>query len=79
MNSVIDNVVVGKKQILREMKNGRIAEVRIAVDVEADYAESIKAEARRFAVPYVIDGTMKELAELYGVEVPTGAVGKLVE
>ncbi len=79
MNTDTDNVVVGKKQILREMKNGRVTEIRIAVDVELDYAETMKSEARRFGVPYVISSTMRELADEFGIDVPTGAVGKLAD
>ena len=79
MDSKKSRVVVGKKQILRELKNANITEIRIAEDVEAEYAESIKAEARRHNVGYVIRGTMRQLADEYGVDVPTGAVGTLAD
>ncbi len=75
MDNELGSVVVGKKQILRELKNHNIAEIRIAEDVDAEYADCIKAEARRADVPYAIRGTMRQLADEYGVDVPTGAVG----
>ena len=74
MDNELGSVVVGKKQILRELKNHNIAEIRIAEDVDAEYADCIKAEARA-DVPYAVRGTMRQIADEYGVDVPTGAVG----
>lgn len=77
MNSDIDSFVVGKKQILRELRSGNVAEIRIAQDVDTDYMETLKTQARTFDAPYLIRGTMRELADEFGVDVPTGAVAKL--
>lgn len=69
--------VIGKKQILREMKNGNIAEIIIAADVDKDYVASITEFARKHNVPFVVGSSMKELSENFDIDVPCGAVGKL--
>lgn len=77
MTNGIDGVVVGKRQILRELKNNNIAEIRIACDAETKYIGELIAVAKQHNVRYVIASTMDEIAAQYGIEVPSGAVGVL--
>mgnify|MGYP001039125479 FL=1 len=78
MNNDYHNVVVGKKQVLRELKCGKIAEMRIAVDCDADYTKLLIAEARKHNVKYLLSGTMREIADEYGIDVPCGVVGTVM-
>ena len=75
MNS--SDVVIGKKQILRELKANNIAQIQIATDAETEYINSIVAEAQKASVKYVIHGTMNQIAQEYNIDVPCGAVGVL--
>lgn len=72
-----ENVVVGKRQILRELKNGNVAEIRIAADAETDYITALIEVAKKHSVNYRICSTMSSIAADYGIEVPSGAVGVL--
>lgn len=69
--------VVGKKQILRLLKENSLQSVRVATDVEADYAESILAAAKQYGTPAEVFGTRQQIADAFGIEVPCGAVGFL--
>ena len=75
-NSNLD-VVIGKRQILREAKKGNIEEIRIASDAEQDYILSLIDIAREYDVKYRICLTRDEFSAQYGIAVPTGAVGLL--
>ena len=79
MNSDYHNVVVGKKQVLRELKCGNISEIRIAVDCDADYIGLLVAEARKSNATYLMRGTMREIADEFGIDVPSGVVGVVRE
>lgn len=70
-------VVIGKKQILKELKNGNVQEIVIAVDAEAEYVNLLVSAAREHSVNYLMRGTMAEIAASYGIDVPSGAVGVL--
>ena len=76
-NVVITNVVVGKRQILRELKKNNLREITIATDAEAQYIASLIAVAKQHGVSYKLCGTMNDIAAEYGIEVPSGAVGVL--
>ncbi len=69
--------VIGKKQILREMKGGNVAEIVIAADADREYTAVLTEAARLFNVPFVIGSSMEELSDCFDVDVPCGAVGKL--
>ena len=71
------NVVIGKRQILREMKKNNIVEIKIAADAEQDYIHSLIELAKQYEVKYRICGSMNEFAAQYGIVVPTGAIGVL--
>ena len=70
-------VVIGKKQILKELKCGNVAEVIIAQDAEADYVNDLISAARQHSVNYRVQSTMAEIARAYDIDVPSGAVGIL--
>lgn len=70
-------VVIGKKQILKELKSGNVQEIIIAVDAEAEYVNLLVSAAREHSVNYLMRGTMAEIAASYGIDVPSGAVGVL--
>ena len=71
------NVVIGKRQILRELKGGNLAEIRIASDAETAYITQLIEAAKSGNVAYRICSTMHQIAADYGIEVPCGAVGVL--
>ena len=73
------NVVIGKRQILREIKNGNIFEIRIAADAETQYITALIEVAKKNGIDYRICSTMNQIAADYGIEVPSGAVGVLKE
>ncbi|HIU90723.1 MAG TPA: ribosomal L7Ae/L30e/S12e/Gadd45 family protein [Candidatus Fimimonas merdipullorum] len=70
-------VIVGKKQILRLLKENHIKSIRIATDAQDEYVRSIREEALRHNVKVVAEGSMEEIARCYGIDVPSGAVGFL--
>ena len=71
------NVVIGKRQILREAKQNNIANIRIAADAEQDYIHSLIEIAKQYGIDYRICGSREEFSEQYGIDVPTGAIGVL--
>lgn len=71
------NVVIGRRQILRELKCGNVEEIHIASDADRDYIASLIYEAKKYGAPYKIHGTCAEFSEHFGIDVPSGAVGKL--
>lgn len=70
-------VIVGKKQILRLLKENHIKSIRIATDAQDEYVRTIREEALRHNVKVVAEGSMEEIARCYGIDVPSGAVGFL--
>ncbi len=72
-----NNVVIGKRQILRELKRGNIREIYIAADAETQYITELIEVAKANDVNYRIGSSMVQIAAEYGVEVPSGAVGVL--
>lgn len=70
-------VIVGKKQILRLLKENHIKSIRIATDAQDEYVRSIREEALRHNVKVMAEGSMEEIARCYGIDVPSGAVGFL--
>lgn len=71
------NVVIGKRQILREIKKGNIVEIKIAADAEQDYILSMIEIAKQYEVKYLICGSREEFSAKYLIDVPTGAIGLL--
>ena len=77
MASSMYNVVIGRRQILRELKKNNVAEITIATDAETQYISSLIEVAKEHSVPYKLSGTMNDISAEYGIEVPSGAVGVL--
>ena len=77
MTSSMSNVVVGRRQILRELKKNNIAEIIIATDAESSYIASIIEVAKLAGVAYKLQGTMYDISQQYHIDVPSGAVGVL--
>ena len=77
MANSMSNVVIGKRQILRELKKNNIAEIIIATDAEAVYIASLIEVAKQSGVSYKLHGTMSEISARYNIDVPSGAVGVL--
>ena len=77
MANSMSNVVIGRRQILRELKKNNIAEIVIATDAEAQYIASLIEVAKLAEVPYRLHGTMNEISQRFGIDVPSGAVGVL--
>ena len=77
MASSMHNVVIGKRQILRELKKNNVAEITIATDAETQYISSLIDVAKEHGVPYKLNGTMNDISAEYGIQVPSGAVGVL--
>ena len=77
MASSMYNVVIGRRQILRELKKNNIAEITIATDAETQYIASLIQVAKEHGVPYTLAGTMCDISAQYGIQVPSGAVGVL--
>ena len=77
MANSMHNVVIGRRQILRELKKNNIAEITIATDAETQYIASLIEVAKSYGVPYKISGAMSEISAEYGIDVPSGAVGVL--
>ncbi len=69
--------VIGKRQILRELKNGNVAEIFIAADAETKYITELIEAAKSHGVNYRIGSTMAQIASECGIDVPSGAIGVL--
>lgn len=72
-----NKVVVGKKQILRYLAENNLKSIRIATDADKDYVSSIERNARLHNVKVERAGTMEQIAEEFGIDVPSGAVATL--
>ena len=77
MASSMSNVVIGRRQILRELKKNNVAEIIIATDAEASYIAGLIEAAKQAGVAYKLRGTMNEISAHYDIEVPSGAIGVL--
>ncbi len=71
------NVVIGKRQILREAKKDNIVEIMIASDAEQEYIQSLIEIAKQYGIKYRICGGMAEFSAKYSIDVPSGAIGLL--
>ena len=77
MSNINEKVVVGKRQILRGIKDGIIQEIVIAKDADQDYIKSLIIVAQSNNIKYQIKGTMQEISLAHGIDVPSGSVGLL--
>ena len=77
MANSMSSVVIGRRQILRELKKNNVREIIIATDAEASYIAGLIEVAKQAGVAYKLHGTMNEISAHYDIEVPSGAVGVL--
>ena len=77
MANSTSSVVIGRRQILRELKKNNVREIVIATDAEASYIASLIEVAKQVGVAYKLHGTMSEISAHYDIDVPSGAVGIL--
>ena len=77
MANSMSNVVIGRRQILRELKKNNVCEIIIAVDAEASYIAGLIEVAKQNGVAYKLHGTMNEISAEYHIDVPSGAIGVL--
>ena len=75
----VGNRVVGLREVLRRMTEGRILLVVLAADAEEHIKGRVKAACTSAAVSAVNCGSMEELDRLAGIEVPCAVVGILRE
>jgi|GEM_PF-2468409 len=73
-----NKVVVGKRQILRQIKDKNIQQILIAANADTQYITELMEAAKANCVKYTIGSSMQELSSAYGIDVPTGAVGVLI-
>lgn len=73
-----DKVVVGKRQILRQIKDKNIQQILIASNADIQYITGLMDVAKANGIKYTIGSSMEELSKVYGIDVPTGAVGILI-
>ncbi len=69
------NRVVGKNQVLRAMKAGKLQRAYVANDVDTYLFQQVIRTAESCQVPVTRVATMKELGEACGVQVATAAAG----
>ena len=65
--------VVGVRQVLRAVKEGRAEEAFLAMDADSRLRAQIELAARENSVPLHMISTMEELAALCQVDVPSAA------
>ncbi len=73
-----NKVVVGKRQILRQIKENNIQQILIAANAEIQYITELITVAKANGIKYTIGSSMEELASAHDIDVPTGAVGILI-
>ncbi len=71
------NVVIGQRQILRELKRNNVAKIQIARDAEQSYVHLLVTEAKLHKVTVVFEGTMAQIAKHFGIDCASGAIGVL--
>lgn len=70
--------VVGLKQVVRELKNNNVSKIILAEDADDDYKSTIHAAVNNSGVELISTSTRNEIAERYGIEVPSAVVGTLI-
>ena len=67
--------VVGLRQVLKGLKNGTLRCVVIARDCEDFVSREVDSENQEHCIPVYVQGTMKELGMICGIDVGTAVVG----
>jgi large subunit ribosomal protein L7A len=68
------NVVIGTKQTVKALKDGRTKELIIASDVEAKVITNVVNLAQELNIPVTYVDSMKKLGKACGIEVGASAV-----
>lgn len=76
-NRVNIDVVVGQRQVMRQLKQQNISKILLACDAEESYKQSIIDSAKAHNVPISIVGTSHDIATTYEIEVKSAVVGVL--
>lgn len=71
------DVVVGQRQVVRELKQLNVRKIILATDADVTYKKNILEYAATYNVPVESSATSIELAERYGIEVKSAVVGIL--
>ncbi|MFT8872734.1 MAG: 50S ribosomal protein L7ae-like protein [Sporolactobacillus sp.] len=69
-----DHLIIGTKQALKAMKEGRVEEVIIAEDADVRVTNKVLTLAEEVDVPVSVVGSMKKLGQACGIEVGASAV-----
>lgn len=67
-------LIIGTKQTLKAMKNGEVSEVYIAQDADQHITDTIKEEAEKLNIPFVIVDSKKKLGLACKIDVDASAV-----
>ena len=70
-------VVIGQRQVLRELKNDSLEKILLATDADANYSETILNAAKKAGVQVSVASTSQQIADEYGVKVKSAVVGFL--
>ncbi|WP_010652101.1 ribosomal L7Ae/L30e/S12e/Gadd45 family protein [Oceanobacillus massiliensis] len=67
-------IIIGTKQTLKSMKNGKISEVVIADDADKQITHKVVSLAIELGIPYQHVNSMKKLGAACGIEVGAAVV-----
>ncbi|MCM1043815.1 MAG: ribosomal L7Ae/L30e/S12e/Gadd45 family protein [Corallococcus sp.] len=76
-NKSNSHVVIGLRQVLRELKVGNVVSIVMATDADKDYKRSVLSAAKEQGVAVTQRGTSESIAAEYGIEVKSAVVGFL--
>ena len=76
---VLPKVVLGKRQVIKEAKAGRLKEIWLATDADENYKNEIKMLAKEKKIKIFSNNTAQEFAKKYQLDVKCGVVGLLLE
>lgn len=77
-NNVNVGVVVGQRQVLRQLKQHNISKVLLASDADSRYKQTMLKEIQICNVEVDDSFTAQQLADKFGVDVPSAVVGILI-
>jgi len=67
-------VIIGTKQTVKALREGKVHELFIATDAEAKVTQPAVNEAERLNIPILYVDSMKKLGKACGIEVGAAAV-----
>lgn len=75
----LPKVVLGKRQVTKEAKAGRLKEIWLATDADENYKKEIKMLAKEKKIKIFSNNTAQEFAKKYQLDVKCGVVGLINE